>query len=88
MRVLLEPLIRAAGVLRTAQQAGIHHSTLYGWLSGAIPVGSSRRRLLNEEQLERLADVLGQQWTLTPKEEAAHAGVDPQSGPGDQDRQG
>ena len=51
IRDQLIPLIRAAGVRKTAARAGVHHGTLIGWMQGT--------RNINVRTLERLTGYLG-----------------------------
>ncbi len=66
LRTQLEPIIRAAGLLKIARSADISPSTLSQWLSGKIPQGSKRQRRLDDAQLERLAVACGQRINMTP----------------------
>jgi hypothetical protein len=51
LRAQLEPLIRAAGIRKTAHHLGIHHSTLIAWMRGS--------RRMSSEAIDRLVKYLG-----------------------------
>lgn len=58
IREQLIPLIRAAGVRKTAMRVGLHHGTLIGWMKGT--------RNINVHALERLVQYLGLAMRIEP----------------------
>lgn len=51
IRLALVPLIRSAGIRKTAARTGMHHSTLMRWMAG--------RARITDAHVEALASYLG-----------------------------
>ncbi len=51
LRKILEPLIRAAGILQTAEKIGVSDAAIHRWLGGKSAIG--------EEKENKLAQLFG-----------------------------